>query len=258
LREILLKSDAQGNATDWKARLSGEQEWSIDQEGLLANSDDEYDLANGNASLKMKVDTTDDGTDNPTFVEVPLLDSIDFTLTQELAETGGIDQPLWRYLRPAEREFAIDISGSYVEPTSSSGAVYDEMLKARDQGKNLPMELQVFGKTFSGDVALGDTTIEGSTGGESATIDMSMASDGELTTGGSFGAGLDAIFAAFMNKAEVDVGMLHYDGSSPQAGTKKFTGSGYYSEIEISLSAGEEITSSGQVEGDGPLSMGTV
>jgi len=250
LREILLKSDASGNATDWKARLSGEQEWSLDQEGLLAGDSDNYDLANSNAHFKI-----DPGSG---LVEVPLLDSVDFTLSQDLADVGGIDQPLWRYLRPAEREFSVDISGSYVEPTTSTGSPYDEMLTARDNGENLPMKLEVFGKTFSGDVAIGDTSIEGSTGGESASIDISMESDGELTTGGSFGAGLDGIFSAFMSKSSVDVGMLHYDGGAPKTGTKKFTGSGYYSEVSISLSAGEEITTSGTVEGDGPLSMGTV
>jgi len=258
LREILLKSDAQGNPTDWKARLSGTQEWSVEHEGLLADSDDDFDLANSNASLEMEVDTTDDNTDNPQLVEVPLLDSIDFTLTQELAETGGIDQPLWRFIRPAEREFSIDISGTYVEPTSSNGAVYNELLEARDNGTNVPMELNVFGKTFSGDVAIGETSLEGSTGGEDAEIDISMASSGALTTTGSFGAGLDDIFSAFMGKNSVDVGMLHYGNSGPETGTLKLTGTGYYGEVSISLSSGEEITSSATVEGDGALSMGTV
>lgn len=258
LRDIIVKNDAGGTPTDWKARLSGKQEWSVEHEGLITDSNNDFDLANANASLKLEVDTTDDGTDNPSLVEIPLLDSIDFTLIQDLAETGGIDKPLWRFVRPDTREFELDISGTYVEPTHSNGAVYDELLKARDEGRNLPMELNVFGKTFSGEVAIGDTTIEGQTGGEDAQIDISMASNLDLTTSGQFGGGVDPIFQAFMNKNSVDVGMLHYSGSGPESGTKKFTGTGYYSEVSISLADGEEMSVSGTVEGDGALSMGTV
>jgi hypothetical protein len=61
-----------------------------------------------------------------------------------------------------------------------------------------------------------------------------------------------------MNKTSVDVGMLHYDESGPESGTVKLSGSGYYSELNISMSRGEPITCSGTVEGDGKLNKGTV
>ncbi len=260
LREIIVKNEPSGGPTDWKARLSGEQEWSVEHEGLLLDGEDNYDLANGNASLKLSVDTSDDGTDNASLIEVPSLDSIDFSLTQELAETGGLDEPLWRYLRPAEREFSIDISGSYIEPTTTDGevhgAIVDRVMAAG--GSSLGFELNVFGVTFTGDVALGDLELDAQTGGEDATLDLSMASDLALSKAGSFGSGIEPMFAAFMNKSSVDVGMLHYDNNGPESGTKKFTGSGYYSEIEIAMADGEEVTTSGTVEGDGALSVGTV
>lgn len=268
LREIILKNTPAGDPTDWKARLSGETEWSVSHEGLLLNGSDEYDLANGNASLKLNVDTTDDSTDNPQLIEVPSLDSIDFGLSQELAETGGLDEALWRYLRPAEREFSIDISGSYIEPTSGDadadsdgdGDVHQAIMERVTSagGQSLGFELNVFGVTFTGNVALGDLELDAQTGGEDATLDLSMASDLALTKTGSFGSGIDPLFQSFMNKTSVNVGMLHYNSAGPEAGTNKYTGSGYYSELNISMSDGEEITTDGTVEGDGALSIGTV
>jgi hypothetical protein len=124
-------------------------------------------------------------------------------------------------------------------------------------GQSVGFELNVFGVTFTGDVALGDLEMDAQTGGEDATLDLSMASDLALSKAGSFGAGIEPIFTAFMNKSLVDVGMLHYDGSAPETGTKKYTGSGYYGEVSISMADGEEVTTSGTVEGDGALSTGT-
>lgn len=259
LRDILLKNDASGSPTDFKGRLSGEQEFEVSHEGLVLNGSDEYHIANSNAKLELKVDTTDDATDNPTYIEIPRLESIDFNLIQEVAEIGGLDRALWRYLRPAEREFTIDVSGSYVDPNSDLGAVYDELMTARDNGTNVPARLTVYGKTFEGNVAIGDTSIDGATGGEDATIDVSMASDGGLTIGGdAFGTGIESIFTAWNNQSSVDVGMLHYTDGSPTSGATKFTGSGYLTEVAISLTDGEEITCSSTLAGDGALSRGTI
>jgi hypothetical protein len=255
LREIIVKNQPSGGGTDWKARLAGEAEWSVSHEGLLLNDSDEYDLANQNASMKLEYDVGN----GSELIELPSLDSIDFTLSQELAETGGLDEPLWRYLRPAEREFSIDVSGTYVEPTTTEGEVYDEVLNTLvNQSASVPFELNTLGVTLTGNVALGDFELAGETGGEDATVDLSMASDLDLTKNGSFGTGIENIFGAFMNKNSVSVGMLHYDGSSAETGTKKISGSGYYSEVSISLSDGEEAQVSGTVEGDGAISLGTV
>jgi len=253
-RDILLKNEAGGTATDYKGRLSGNKTWEVSHEGLVLNGSDEYHIANGNASLKLKVDITDDGTENPEFVEVPRLESIDFTLTQEIAETGGLDRELWRYIRPAEREFSIDISGSYVDPASDLGALYDELWAAMVNGTRLPAKLTVYDKTFEGDVAIGDFSLEGATGGEDASIDLSLASDGALTIGGTaFGSGVEGIFKAFDNQHSVGVAMLHYSGGSPNSGATKFTGSGYFSEVSLSITDGEEITTSTSLQGDGKI-----
>jgi len=260
LVDLIVKADAQGNPTDWARRIQGVAEWSAEHEGALAGSGDtKPSVSDPNMTFKLEVDTTDDSTDNPTLVEVPLLDSLDFSLEQELAQTGGMDKPLWRYVRPDTRDYTIDLSGTYVEPTSSNGAVYKATLekilnRATD---NLPFELTVLGVTLSGEVEIGDSSIEAETGGEEAQIDLSLSANSDLSKSGSFESSIEAAFNAFMNKNSVDVGMLHYDGSSPETGTTKLSGTGYYSELNISLGRGEEITVDGTIEGDGPLSMGT-
>jgi len=259
LVDLIVKADASGTPTDWARRIQGVAEWSAEHEGPIAGqSDTKPQVSDPNMSFKLEVDPTDSGT--PSLIEVPLLDSLDLSLEQELAPTGGMSNPLWRFIRPDTRDYTIDLSGTYVEPTSDDGGVYEaslEKLLSRSTD-NLPFELQVLGVTLSGEVEIGDSSIEAETGGESATIDMSLSANSDLTKSGSFESSIEAAFNAFMNKNSVDVGMLHYDGSSPETGTTKLTGSGYYSELNISLGRGEEITVEGTIEGDGPLSMGTV
>ncbi|MCS4087302.1 hypothetical protein GGQ10_002128 [Salinibacter ruber] len=262
LQDIIVKADASGTPTDWARRVQGVAEWSTDHEGPLAGQGGtEAKVAGPNMSMKLKLDTTpDDGTDNAALVEIPLLDSVDFSLTQEIAETGGLDKPLWRYIRPDTRDYEISLSGTYVEPTSSNGAPYDVTLDkvlSRSTDK-VPFELNVLGVTLSGNVEIGDTTLEAETGGEDAQIDMTLAANSDLTKNGSFESSIEAAFTAFMNKNSVDVGMLHYGESGPESGTVKLSGSGYYSELEISMSRGEPITVSGTVEGDGKLNKATV
>jgi hypothetical protein len=256
LREIIVKSNASSSPTDWKGRLAGKQEWSVDHEGLLQNSsNDGATIAqDASASAKLKVDTGS----GPTLTVLPSLDSVDITLSQELAEIGALDEPLWRFIRPAERELTFDVSGTLIEPTTSAGAVYDELITKRQNGTILDFELNVLGVTFAGACAIGDVTRDAETGGEEATIDMSFESDLDVTKTGSFGDGFDTAFSAFMNKNSVNAAMVHYDGSSAKAGTKKLSGSGYYSELSISIEDGEEVTASGTLEGDGALSVGTV
>lgn len=261
LVDLIVKADASGDPTDWVRRVQGVAEWSTDHEGpIVGSGDTKPKVSDPNTTLKLKVDTTDDSTDNPSLVEIPLLDTIDFSLTQDLAETGGMSEPLWRYIRPDTRDFELSVSGSYVEPTTTDGAVYEATLeKILDRSTdNLPFELKVLGVTFSGEVEIGDSSIEAETGGESTNIDLTLSGNSDLSKSGSFQSSIEPAFSAFMNKDPVDVGLLHYNSSSPESGTTKLTGSGYYSELEISMERGSEITMNGTVEGDGPLSMGTV
>ncbi|MCS4139594.1 hypothetical protein GGQ13_003049 [Salinibacter ruber] len=256
LVDLIVKADAAGQPTDFARRVQGVAEWSAEHEGPLAGQGDaKPKVADQNMSLKLKVDANGDG--SATLVEVPLLDSVEFTLEQEMAETGGLDQPLWRYLRPDTRDFEISVSGTYVEPSQSG--VHKALLQRvlQRSADQLPFELQVLGVTFTGEVEVGDTSVEAETGGEDATIDLTLSANSDLSKSGSFESSIEAAFAAYMNKQPVDVGMLHYDGSSPETGTTKLSGAGYYSELAISMERGSEVTVSGTVEGDGALSMGT-
>lgn len=268
LRDIIVKADGNGDPTDWARRLKGIQEWTAEHEGPLApdGSDPKPQVADPNMSLTLdfEVDLTDDSTDNPTTesLDIPNLDSVDFNLTQEIAETGGLGDPLWRYIRPDTRDYEISLSGSYTEPTQS--ALYNEVRKARDAGDTVPFTLTVLGLEFSGKVMIGDTNISAETGGEDATIDLTLSANDDLSMtlpseATDFAPSIKPAFDAFMNKNSVDVGMLHYgDSGSPETGTQKMTGSGYYSDLSISMSRGEEITCSGTIEGDGALSYGIV
>ena len=261
VRDIIVKNSGGGTPTDWKGRLTGNRSWEVSHEGLVLNDADEYKISTGNAKLELEVDTTDDSTDNPEYLEVPRLESIDFQLTQETAETGGLDRELWQYIRPSEREFSIDISGSYVDPASDLGKVYGPVLeRLLGNQQEIPARLTVLGKEFQGDMVVADYSLDSSTGGEDASVDLSLQSDLDLTVSGTaFGTGVENIFTAFMNKNEVDVGMLHYDGSgSTTSGATKLTGSGYFTDVSISMSDGEEITTSTTVQGNGPLNQGTI
>lgn len=259
LQDIIVKADSSGNPTDWARRIQGVAEWSAEHSGPLAGSGStEPKVSDPNMSMKLELDVTDDSTSNPQLVTIPLLESVDFNLTQEIAQTGGMSEALWRYIRPDTRDYELSLSGTYVEPTATE-VPYDEILdKLLDRNtNNVPFELNVLGVTFTGDVEIGDASISAETGGESATIDLTLSANSDLTKSGSFESSIEAAFSAFMNKNSVDVGMLHYDGSSPETGTTKLTGSGYYSELNISMSRGEPIEVDGTVEGDGPLSKGT-
>jgi predicted secreted protein len=266
IRDIILKNTEDGSPTDWKDRIAGNREWEVSHEGLLLNNSSEYKISTDNAKLELvdvQVDTDDDGTDETTTLEIPRLDSIDFTLTQELAETGGLDRELWTYYRPAEREYSLDISGSWLDPNSNLGQVYEPVLERLLGSQSaVTMKLTVMGeKIFKGDVLIGDYSLDASTGGEDATVELTLPSKGELTNpSGStaFDSSIDNIFDAWMNKREIDVGMVHYNGDSERTGSTKLSGSGFFSEVSISLSDGEEATVSSTIQGNGALSKSTV
>lgn len=257
LVDLIVKADGAGNATDFARRVQGVAEWSAEHEGPLAKQGEVTpQVADQSMSLKLEVDAN--GDDTAQLVEVPLLDSVEFTLEQEMAQTGGLDQPLWRYVRPDTRDFEISLSGTYVEPSESGvhKALLERVLqRSTDQ---LPFELNVLGVTFSGQVEIGDVSVEAETGGEDAQIDLTLSANSDLSKSGSFESSIEAAFSAYMNKSSVQVGMLHYDGSSPETGTTKLSGSGYYSELGVTMERGSEVTVSGTIEGDGPLSLGTV
>jgi hypothetical protein len=259
LKEIIVKNTADGTPTDWKSRLSGIQEWEASHEGLVLGQNEGKGIADPNTTIEFELDTSDDGTDNASFVELKKVESMDFTLTQEIAQTGGLSDPLWRYVRPAERDWTADITAQLFDEQADAGATLKALRQATQNGTSVPMRLTVLGKEFEGKAAIGDVDRTGATGGEMAQIEMSLASDDPLTVAGTpFDSSVAMMFDAFMQKNELNVGMLHYDQSGPISGATKITGSGFLTEAAISLERGEPVTMSSTVAGNGPLTFGTI
>lgn len=249
IREILHKNNA-----GWSGSLPGRADWSVSADSILVDTNSDAYIANSNAKLELTLDT---GSGTPTLVEVPRLSSIDFSLSQSLATTGALDKALWTYRQPAERSWTVDVSGTYVDPASTDGAVYDALMLAKRNREIVPATLTLDGNAFSGDVAVGDLSISGATGGEDAEISVSFSGDGALTLPNGFPAGVQMIFSAYNTQSSVSAAMEVHDSGAPQTGATSFTGTGYMDSIDVSLADGEEVTMSISVQADGELTRAT-
>jgi predicted secreted protein len=257
LREIVTK-----NNFGWVNNLSGRQEWSVDHSGLLLDDSGNDFIANSNATLALEFDNGSGDGNQPEYHEIQRLDSIDMTLDAAVAQTGGLDQQLWRYIRPAERSMTIDIEGSYLDPAASPddvGEEYKEIFARKDSGTVIPARFTIAGHTFESDVAIGDVEISASAQAEDVTISVSMASDGQVTQGGtSFDSSVSMIIDAFFNETLANVALEYQDGGSAVSGSTTFTGSGFFTSVSISAADGEEATLDATIDGDGPLTQSTI
>lgn len=250
LREAITKQNS-----GFIGHLSGKQDWSVSHSGLVLNDSGSKFIANGNGKLELDIP---DGSGGTQTVEVPRLSSIDLSLTQNLAETGGLDQPLWTYRRPAERSVGIDIEGSYLDPNSTIGAVYDEIWTAKDNSDVIPFTLTIASKTLTGSIAPGDLEIGASTGGEDATISVSFMADEQVTQGGTaFDSSVSMILDAFFNQTEISFAMEHQSSGTAVTGSTAYEGNGYLADASISIPDGEEVTMDANFNANGPLSRVT-
>lgn len=239
------------NNDEWVSKLSGQQEWSVDQtSNLVDSSTSEEFIANKNAKLELNLGSSS----SPNWTTWEYLDSVDFELEQNVAETGAIDKPLWRFIRPAERMATLDIEGSYLDPASSIGDPLEEVLNAKDNSNVIPVRFTLLSDTFEFDVAPGDLDIDAS-GSEDATLSLTMESDKAVThTGSSFGTTHNAVFTTFFNKNTVGVAIEHrQDSGSAVTDSTTYTGDGYYTSISLTVENGEPVTMETTVEGDGKL-----
>jgi len=234
LREIITKTE-----NNWISHLSGKQEWSVSQDSYYIDADDEAYIANGR--IKMRVDVGTAG--SPDFVEFARLTSIDLNLTQNLAEVSPLDRPLWRYLRPAERMWTVDIEGNYYD---EDGEALNKVFEAKDARERLDLELDYDGRVISGTVATGDFELSASTGGESAAFTLSLGGDGVLTEGTSTGSASDAALDLFFNQTLETVNIELIDEAN------WFEGQAYVGDLTISATEGEEPTISFDLQGSGP------
>ena len=244
LRELVTKDNF-----GWVSNLSGRQEWSVSHNGLVLNDSGSAFISNQQASLELEIG------DPAAYVEIPSLDSIGMTLTAEMANVGALDKPLWRYIRPAQRSAEFSIEGSYYDPASSNGEVYAAIMDAKDNSTRIPARFTIAGKTFTCDVAPGDLSITAPAAAEDVSISTSLASDGQVTEGGTaFDSAISMIIDAFFNETEASCAIEHHNDSGVVSGSTSYTGNGYFTSISISAQDGEEATMDAEIMGNGPLS----
>jgi hypothetical protein len=250
LIELITKQDS-----GFIEHLSGTQDWSVSHSGLILDDSSSKFISNGNAKLELEFD---DGSGSPAFHEIQSLDSLDLSFQQNLAETGGLDKPLWTYRRPAERMMEVDIEGSYLDPAADVGEEYDEIWKAKENSRTVTARVTVASRTFSCDLAPGDLEISASTGGEDATVSVNFASDKEITKGGSgFDSSVSMVMDAFFNQSRLSFAMEYREGGSTVSGSTTYTGDGYLDSADLSLEDGSEATLDADFAGDGALSRST-
>jgi len=251
LIEVITKQDS-----GFIEHLSGKQDWSVSHSGLVLDENASKFVSNGNAKIELEFD---DGSGTVAYQEIPRLNTLDLSFSQNMAETGGLDRALWTYRRPAERMMEVDTEGSYVDPASDLGKTYDEILSAKDNSNNVTARITVASRKFECDLAPGDLEISASTGGEDATISLNFASDNEITKSGtSFDSSVSMIMDAFFDQSRLDFALENRDGGSAITGSTTFTGGGYLDSADISLEDGSEATLDAEFAGDGVLNRTTV
>jgi hypothetical protein len=250
LIELITKQDS-----GFIEHLSGKQDWSVSHSGLLLDSGGSDFMSTGNATLELEFD---DGSGSVQWHTLQRLESLDLTFNQNLAETGGLDRPLWTYRRPAERKMEVDIEGSYLDPAADIGEEYDEIWKAKENARTVTAQLTVASRVFSCELAPGDLEISAETGGEDATTSVSFASDGTVTRSGTgFDSSVSMIIDAFFNQSQLSFAMEHREGGSAVTGSTTYTGNGYLDTADLSLEDGSEATLDAEFAGDGALSRST-
>ncbi|AFH22425.1 hypothetical protein OSG_eHP25_00020 [environmental Halophage eHP-25] len=251
VREITTKNDY-----GWQASLPGMEEWTLEHSGLVINNSGDEFISNSNAKFEIEADFGS----GLAWHTIQYLDSIEATLETGIAETGGLDKSLARYIRPAQRSMSFDIEGSYLDPAASVGEEYNELFANRKSSDDVNVRLTFADKTFTGNANVGDVEFSFQGDSEDATVSVSFQSDGQITESGTdFGSGFELFMDAFFNQNSVNVALKHYnlDTFSAVTGSTTWTGSGYISTINLSAAHGEEATADVTVEGDGPLTQGT-
>lgn len=245
------------NDYGWTSTLAGMEEWSLEQSGLVLNNSGEDFISNNNASLEIEADL---GSGTEGWHTIQYLDSIDATFEMGMAETGGLDKALARYVRPGERSMSVEIEGSYLDPAADVGEEYNELLFNRKSSSSINTRLTLAQKEFTTQVNVGDVSFDFPAESEDATISMTLQSDGKPTEGGSdFGTGFELFLDAFFNKSSVNAAVeLHDDTGSAITGSTTHTGTGYISSLSLSASHGDPAEADVTITGDGPLSNSTI
>jgi len=249
-------AEAVDKNTNFVPKNSGDQDWNLSYEGQVTDDTGKHALTNGNAGLDVKVDATDDATENPVFETVPGLQSLTLSMEQELQETApGIDKdPNFVNRKPLRRDWTVDAEGHYYDPADE--AIYQAIHDARDAGNNLDSELTVMGLTFAGSIAADEMEI-GAGSDENASYSLSFGGSGSLTKSGSAESTISSLLDLYFNQSTATAYLRHEDDSGVVTGSTAWNGSAYISSLEIELSRNEHPSLSAEFAGDGALSRTT-
>jgi len=238
--------------TNFPNRLPGDQDWSLSLEGQIPDDAGKDALVNGNAQLQIKVDATDDSTDNPTLETVVGIQSLTLTLEQEFGEVPpGIDQPTgWSYYVPLRQSWEVDVEAHYYDPEND--LVYQAIHEARENGNALEAELTVLGVTMAGDLVADDFEIGAGTD-DPATQSLPFMGSGEVTQTNQFESTIEALIALYFNQSTAGMALQHKENGSVVTGSTSWEGDGYLSSAEITLERNAFPTLATEIQGDGPL-----
>ena len=249
-------AEAIDKSSNFTQQHPGDQDWTLSYEGNVTDDTGKHALANGNASLDVEVDATDDSTDNPTMETIPGLQSLTLTMEQELMETPpGVDEANgWTYREPLGRTWSVEAEGHYYDPADN--LVYSAIHDARDAGNTLPADLAVMGLTFSGDIASDSMEIEAGSD-DAASYSLSYGGSGDLSKTGTAESTISSLMDLYFNQSVATAYLRHEEDGSVVTGSTAWKGDAYLSSLEISLERNAHPTISAEFGGDGSLSRTT-
>jgi len=243
--------------TNFPNRVSGDQDWQVEFEGQIPNASDEDVLTNGNAALKVKVDATDDNTDNPALETVPGLQSLALTLSQELQTVPpGINEATgWQYYVPLRQSWEVDPEGHYYDPEGGSeeNRIFRELHAKREAGENVDAEIDVLGVTFDGTLAADDMEIAAGTD-DPASQSLPFMGSGEVTRTSSFESTIESLVDLYFTQSTATIALQYEEGGTIVSSSTIWEGEAYLSECEITLERNSFPTLSATLQGSGPLS----
>lgn len=189
-------------------------------------------------------------------VVIPGVQSLTLTLDQELSEVPpGIDQAVgWDNYVALRQDWELDVEGHYYDPNDS--AVLEDVHTARENGNDLPAEMNVLGVTFTGFIAADEAEIAAGTD-DPASQSLPFMANGELTQTSQFETTIESLIALFFDQSTATVALRHEKNGSIVTGSTIWEGSAFLSSAEITLERDSFPQLTAEFQGDGALSRNT-
>lgn len=233
----------------WGEKIPGLAEWSLSLESVFTDDSGEHKVG-GDGIVKVEVKGQ-----SGSWQEVEGLDEAEITFSSETDTRGGLEDPLWRYLKVTGLGMEVSMSGDWYDPQATSGAAYDEMLTAQENANPLDIRVTIGALTFEGEARPGDWSGDFPGGNEDASGDWALMHDSEITrASGVVEDALDLLISTYFARDRVSSFVRKFDDQgNEQSGATAFTGESVLSDLTFTASRGEELTVSATQEGDGPL-----